>query len=74
MRGTILGVLIMSTIVFWGLYWDPHFGKVPNIYNSFGMPSKYQRHRHLSPIAGLTNARSATLQPTKRKAPNPLKG
>ena len=30
MRGTILGIPIVRTIIFWGLYWgSPYFGKVP---------------------------------------------
>ena len=30
-RGTFLGVPIIRTIVSWGLYWVPLFGKLPNI-------------------------------------------
>ena len=30
-RRPFLGVLIIRTIVFWGLYYGPYFGKIPNL-------------------------------------------
>ena len=36
MRGTILGLLIIRTIVCWGLLGSPYFGKLPNIHAARG--------------------------------------
>ena len=39
-RGTLLGVPIIRTIVFWGLYWGPpYFGKLPYHFGGYSTES-----------------------------------
>ena len=51
-RGTILGVPMMWTTVFWGLYWGPlYFGKLPNDH-------RQGSRLHLAQSPGLANDQS----------------
>ena len=50
-RGTILGVPLIRTIVNWGLYWGPpHFRKLPHAYERLS-PETFRANYALSYIA-----------------------